>query len=74
MQTWILYGLGYTLTLDITDSAVSNLLLAAACILVSNNLKYYLPRQQRYSYLLILSLITAGAWLLAVNYVLPPAP
>jgi two-component system, LytTR family, sensor kinase len=71
MQAWILYGLQYSLQLSLTDSAVSNILLTAACILVSNNLKYYLPQQQRYGYLLILSLVTAGAWLLAVKYVLP---
>lgn len=71
MQAWILYTLGFTLLTDITDSAVSNLLLAAACILISNNLKYYLPRQRRYTYLLMLTLLTAGAWLLAVKYALP---
>jgi two-component system, LytTR family, sensor kinase len=73
MQAWILYGLGYTLLSGVTDSAISNVLLAASCILISNNLKYYLPQQQRYGYLLILSLLMAGAWLLAIKYVLPLA-
>ena len=71
MQTWILYGLDYSLQLSITDSIVSNFLLAGACILISNNLKYYLPQQQRYGYLLVLSLLTAGAWLLVIKYALP---
>lgn len=71
MQTWILYGLGFSLQLSITDSGLSNFLLAGASILISNNLKYYLPQQQRYWYLLLLSLLTAGAWLLAVKYGLP---
>ncbi|MEP6747247.1 MAG: histidine kinase, partial [Bacteroidota bacterium] len=71
MQTWIVYGLGYSLLIDVTDSAVSNILLAVACMLISNNLKYYLPQQQRYGYLLILIALTAGAWLLAVKYALP---
>lgn len=52
---------------------LSNLLLAGACILISNNLKYYLPQQRRYGYLLILCLLTAGAWLLAIKYILPHA-
>ncbi|MEP7277830.1 MAG: histidine kinase [Bacteroidota bacterium] len=71
MQAWILHGLQFSLQLSLTDSAVSNLLLVAACILVSNNLKYYLPQQQRYGYLLVISLLTAGAWLLAIKYALP---
>lgn len=71
MQAWILYGLDYSLQLSATDSAISNFLLAGACILISNNLKYYLPREQRYGYLLVLCLLSAGAWLLAVKYALP---
>lgn len=71
MQTWILYGLDFSLQLSITDSAVSNFLLAGACILIGNNLKFYLPQQQRYWYLLVLSLLTAGAWLLVIKYALP---
>ena len=71
MQAWILYGLGFPLEVGLPDSAISNFLLAGACIIISNNLKYYLPQQQRYGYLLILCLLTAGAWLLAVKYALP---
>jgi len=71
MQAWILYGLDFSLQLSITDSILSNFLLVAACVIISNNLKYYLPRQQRFGYLLILCLLTAGAWLLAINYALP---
>ncbi len=70
MQAWILYGLNYSLQLSIKDSVLSNLLLAGACILISNNLKYYLPRQQRYGYLLGLCLLSAGAWVLAIKYLL----
>ncbi|HTE11232.1 MAG TPA: histidine kinase [Chitinophagaceae bacterium] len=73
MQTWILYGLDFSLQLSIKDSFLSNLLLAGACILISNNLTYYLPQQQRYGYLLALCLLTAGAWLLAIKYMLPNA-
>lgn len=71
MQAWILYGLGFSLQLSIADSTLSNFLLAGACVIISNNLKYYLPRQQRFGYLLVLCLLTAGAWLLAVKYALP---
>lgn len=71
MQAWIIFGMGFPLLTGAEDSVVSNLLLAIACILVSNNLRYYLPKQERLGYLLMLILLTAGAWLLAVKYALP---
>ena len=73
MQAWILFGLDFSLQLSVKDSFLSNLLLAGACILISNNLKYYLPQQHRYGYLLGLCLLTAGAWILAIKYILPNA-
>lgn len=48
----------------ITDSVVSNLLLAAICFFVSNNMKYYLPRQEKYWYILFTSLTLSGIWIL----------
>jgi len=71
LQAWVLYDLGFSLRTSITDSFVSNFLLAGACVLTSNNLKYYLPQQRRYGYMLVLSLLTAGAWLLSIRYLLP---
>ncbi len=71
MQTIIVYDLDYSFRQALIDSAVTNLLLAASCVLVSNNLKYYLPQRERYWYLLILSLVISGVWLLAVKYSLP---
>ncbi|MFT3932964.1 MAG: histidine kinase [Chitinophagaceae bacterium] len=70
LQAWILYDLGFDLQLCITDSAISNFVLALACVIIGNSLAYYLPRQQRYIYLLVLCLLTAGACLLATKYVL----
>jgi two-component system, LytTR family, sensor kinase len=71
MQTWIVYGLHYSLQVAFIDSAVTNTLLAASCVLVSNNLKYYLPQKERYWYILILSLVLSVVWLLLIKYVLP---
>ncbi|MEP6947720.1 MAG: histidine kinase [Ginsengibacter sp.] len=48
----------------VTDSVVSNLLLAAVCFFISNNMKYYLPRQEKYWYILITSLTLSGFWIL----------
>ena len=48
----------------VTDSVVSNFLLAAICFFISNNMKYYLPRQEKYWYILVTSLTLSGIWIL----------
>ena len=48
----------------IIDSVVSIGLLAALCFFISNNMKYYLPRKEKYWYLLIISLTLSGVWIL----------
>ena len=48
---------GYSLNLAATDSLVTNSLLLAACWIVSNILRYYIPYSDRYWYVLFLSLI-----------------
>lgn len=49
---------------SITDSIVSNILLAICCFFISNNMKYYLPRTEKYWYILIVSLTLAFLWML----------
>jgi hypothetical protein len=49
----------------ITDSIVSNALLAVSCFFISNNMKYYLPRQEKYWYILVVSLTVSFLWMLA---------
>lgn len=71
MQVWILYKLEFSWQTAAIDSLLSNFLLSASCVLISNNLKYYLPQRQRYWYLLALCVLTAGAWLLAIRYAIP---
>jgi len=48
----------------LTDSVVGNFLLAGICFFVSNNMKYYLPRQEKYWYILVTSLTLSGIWML----------
>jgi two-component system, LytTR family, sensor kinase len=48
----------------VTDSVVSNFLLATICFFISNNMKYYLPRQEKYWYILVTSLTLSGIWIL----------
>lgn len=40
----------------IVDALISNLLLAACWLIIINNMKYYLPRQEKYWYILLISL------------------
>jgi two-component system LytT family sensor kinase len=47
----------------LSDSVISNVLLAAAAILVTVTLQYYLPGQNKYSYLLCLCAVLAIIWL-----------
>ncbi|MEO6719477.1 MAG: histidine kinase [Ferruginibacter sp.] len=50
-----------------TEALVSNILLAAACILVINNMKYYLPRREKYLYVVVISIALSGLWLLLMR-------
>jgi two-component system, LytTR family, sensor kinase len=59
-----------TQTEALTDSVVSNALLAAGCLLISNNMKYYLPREERYWYILIISLVIGFIWLVITRLIL----
>lgn len=54
----------------IIDSVISNVLLATICFFISNNLKYYLPRQEKYWYILVVSLTVSFLWILALQSVL----
>ncbi len=49
----------------VTDSIISNALLAASCFFISNNMKYYLPRQEKYWYILVVSITGSFLWMLA---------
>lgn len=49
----------------ITDSLVSIVLLAAGGFFISNNMKYYLPRSEKFWYILVLSITVGFFWFLA---------
>lgn len=48
----------------VADTAVSNVLVTASCLLLFNNMKYYLPRQEKYWYILTVSLGLSGICLI----------
>ena len=49
------------------DSIISNTSLAAACLLVINNMRYYLPKSEKYWYVLVISLALSCLWLLIMR-------
>ena len=50
----------------IIDTIISNVLVTASCILILNNMRYYLPRQEKYWYVLTISLgLSAICFLIA---------
>jgi two-component system, LytTR family, sensor kinase len=49
------------------DGVISNLLLAAIFLLVVNNMRYYLPRREKYLYVLIISIALCTLWLVLLR-------
>jgi two-component system, LytTR family, sensor kinase len=49
------------------DGVISYLLLAGLCLLAFNNLKYYLPKKEKYLYLLVTGLLLSTIWWLLVR-------
>ncbi|MEO5650807.1 MAG: histidine kinase [Ginsengibacter sp.] len=67
LQYIILGQLNIDDTHAIIDSILSNLLLAISCLFISNNMKYYLPRREKYGYILVLSISASFLWLLVLQ-------
>ncbi len=64
MQIIILIDLGYDRWVAVIDAVTSNFLLAGCCLLISNGMRYYVPKHDRYWYVLIVSLGFSLVWLL----------
>lgn len=69
-QSAILFWFGFSVQISLLDSSVSILLLAIACYLIGNNLKYYRPEKNRYLLMLLYCSILASMWLLVNNWTL----
>lgn len=70
VQVNLLIGYGVPTFKAITDAVVSNLLLEAFCLLIINNMRYYLPRKEKYWYSLIVSLVFSALWLMICRLIL----
>ncbi|MBC7901990.1 MAG: histidine kinase [Gemmatimonadaceae bacterium] len=71
MQIWVIQSLGYSWWISINDSLITNSLLAGTCVLLTNNLQYYLPKKERYWYLAVLSFVFSFLWWIACKYAVP---
>ncbi|CAN5794838.1 hypothetical protein BH10BAC3_BH10BAC3_21140 [soil metagenome] len=70
LQTKLLHWYNFPLKAALADSLISNILLAAICILLSNMFRFYLPRRERYGYLLGLCVVLTGLWFLLSRFIL----
>jgi two-component system, LytTR family, sensor kinase len=64
LQIVVLQDVGIEPLKAMLDGFMSNLLLAAFCLLVINNMRYYLPKREKYLYVLVLSIVLSAIWLL----------
>jgi sensor histidine kinase YesM len=46
-----------------TDALVGNILLAALCLFIISNMRYYLPKKEKYWYVLFMSFALSAVWL-----------
>ncbi len=76
---WAVWALAHFATMDywdmnwqdaLIDSLISNFLLAAACLLIINNLRFYRPGKNRPMYILVLCVTIAGCWLVLTDFLL----
>ncbi len=65
LQFFILKQIGIENQHAVADSLASIVLLAAGSFFISNNMKYYLPRKEKYWYILIISITVGFFWFLA---------
>ncbi len=70
VHIWVLREYEISFVQSLSDAFTSNFLLAAFCLLVVNNMKYYLPRNERYWYILIISLVLSSLYLFLVRTIL----
>ncbi len=71
IHAFVLSEWGYPAKEAWADSLVSNIWLATVCTTVIYCLRYYLPRKDRLTYLLLLSVGCMVVWSLAARYTIP---
>ena len=70
VQWSVLLKFGITETEAIIDSYTSNILLGAACLLIISNMRYYLPKYEKYWYIFTVSFFLSCVWLVVIRLIL----
>lgn len=70
LHTLVLYWYAYSFAVAFTDSLVSNGLLAAACLIINNVFRHYLPTRNRNGYLLSFCVAITFLWFLLSRFLL----
>ncbi|GAB2811608.1 sensor histidine kinase [Ferruginibacter profundus] len=70
IHVWILQYFGSTYNQAVADAAVSYLLLAMFCLFIINNMRYYLPKKEKYLYVIVMSFAITALWLALMNFIL----
>ncbi len=70
LQAKLLHWYAFPLKAALADSLISNVLLAAVCILLSNMFRFYLPTKDRYGYLLALCVFFTAIWFFLSRFIL----
>jgi two-component system LytT family sensor kinase len=71
MLTYIIHSFGFIWYIALTDGIVNTILLAAACWLINNNLRYYQPGKESYINLLMWVLSLAGICTAGCRWIIP---
>ncbi|UEG48922.1 histidine kinase [Ferruginibacter lapsinanis] len=67
VQWIVLLQLGVTQLQAITDSLLSNVLLGGSCFLIISNMRYYLPKHEKYWYIITVSFVLSFVWLIMIR-------
>lgn len=70
LHTIVLNKFGLPFQTAFPDSIISNVLLAASCLLIGMNMQYYLPRKEKFWYILVVSLVLTLIWLFLSKFIL----
>ncbi len=70
VQAIVLHKYGLPFSTALIDSVISSALLAACCGLIGMNMKYYLPKNERFWYILIVSSSLSAVWLFVSKFIL----
>ncbi|MGB8194000.1 MAG: histidine kinase [Chitinophagaceae bacterium] len=60
IQVQALGSVGISLQVALWDSVITNICIGLACVLMTNNLRFYLPRKSQYAILMVWSLALSG--------------